>query len=82
MPTAGAGVSVEIGWRVKVTESTAERAAPAVGAGVLFAFVGCVVVLMSRPVVYRVQRAKLCRLTSAIAASMECSSVAGKPRLL
>jgi hypothetical protein len=28
--TAGAGVSVETGWRVKVTESVAERAAPAV----------------------------------------------------
>jgi hypothetical protein len=28
--TAGAGVSVETGWRVKVTESMADRAAPAV----------------------------------------------------
>jgi hypothetical protein len=28
--TAGAGVSVETGWRLKVTESMADRAAPAV----------------------------------------------------
>ena len=28
--TAGAGVSAETGWRVKVTESMADRAAPAV----------------------------------------------------
>ena len=28
--TAGAAVSVETGWRVKVTESMADRAAPAV----------------------------------------------------
>ena len=28
--TAGAGVSVETGWRVKVTERMADRAAPAV----------------------------------------------------
>mgnify|MGYP006988332902 CR=1 FL=1 len=37
MPTAGAGVSVETGWRVKVTESMADRAAPEVGTSVLFA---------------------------------------------
>ncbi len=29
--TAGAGVSVETGWRVKATERMADRAAPAVG---------------------------------------------------
>jgi hypothetical protein len=28
--TAGAGASVETGWRVKVTDSMADRAAPAV----------------------------------------------------
>jgi hypothetical protein len=28
--TAGAGVSVETGWRVEVTKSTADSAAPAV----------------------------------------------------
>ena len=32
-----AGVSVETGWRVRVTESMADRAAPAVGTSALFA---------------------------------------------
>ena len=31
MPTAGAGGNVETGWRVKVAESMADTAAPAVG---------------------------------------------------
>ena len=39
MPTAGAGVSVETGWRVKVTESMDDRAALVVGTSVLFAIV-------------------------------------------
>lgn len=44
--TAGARVSVETGWRVKATESMADRAAPAVGASALFALVLVVLVLM------------------------------------
>ena len=49
MPTAGAGVGVVTGWRVKVTESMANRAAPAVGTSALFALVwpvDCCVVVM------------------------------------
>lgn len=46
MPTAGAGWRIETGWRVKVTESMADRAAPAVGTSALFALVGCWCVLM------------------------------------
>jgi hypothetical protein len=37
VPTAEAGVSVETGWRVGVTESMADRGAPAVGTSALFA---------------------------------------------
>lgn len=36
VPTAGAGVSVETGRRVKVTESIADRAVPAVDTSALF----------------------------------------------
>ena len=46
--TAGAGVSVETGWRVRVTESMADRAAPAVGTSTLFALVLAMVSLMAR----------------------------------
>lgn len=46
MLTAGAGVSVETGWRVKVTESLANKANPAVGSSALFALVDTVVVLI------------------------------------
>ena len=35
MPTAGAGVSVETGWRVGVTENMDDRAAQAVGTSAL-----------------------------------------------
>ncbi len=42
MPTAGAGVSVETGARVKVTENMADRVAPAVGTSALMlTLVGC-----------------------------------------
>ena len=37
MPTAGAGWRIETGWRVKATESMADRAAPVVGTSALFA---------------------------------------------
>lgn len=33
----GAGASVETGWRVKATESMADKAAPAVGTSALLA---------------------------------------------
>lgn len=46
--TSGAGVSAETGWRVKVTESMADRAAPAVGTSTLFALVLAMVSLMAR----------------------------------
>ena len=43
MPTAGARVSVETGWRVGDSESMDDRAAPGVGTSVLFALVLSVV---------------------------------------
>lgn len=38
---------METGWRVIVTESIADRAAPAVGTSALFAFVRAVALLMA-----------------------------------
>jgi hypothetical protein len=38
VPAAGVAESVETGWRVKVTESIADRAGPAPGTSAWFAF--------------------------------------------
>jgi hypothetical protein len=40
VPTAVAGVSVETGWRVKISENMGDRGAPAVGTSALFALAG------------------------------------------